>query len=168
MAYKYPIRVIKGSDGWRIRCTDKPTPPIPLKLTFEEKFKINEETDCWEWIRCIGDVGYGKIGANGKSRHAHRVSYEIYIGEIPKGLRVCHTCDNRKCVNPKHFFLGTDLENKIDAQKKGRVPIAKCPSRSRYNKGCRCDGCKKVALEYGRFMFNKHREARNKKRRKNK
>jgi hypothetical protein len=57
------------------------------------------------------------------TRQAHRVSWEMANGPIPKGMQVCHRCDNPPCVRPDHFFLGSAKENKADQAAKGRTPV---------------------------------------------
>lgn len=82
------------------------------------------ENGCWEWQR-YGHGDYGRIFAiddNGKYRSqlAHRVSYRLKNGPIPQDMCICHTCDNRRCVNPAHLWLGTFKDNSQDKIKKGR------------------------------------------------
>lgn len=116
--------------------------------------KVNKTDYCWVWTASLrGKTGYGVFKLNRKVIDAHRLSYQLHYGEIPKGLYVCHTCDNRKCVNPEHLFLGSAKDNWQDGFNKGRIKllggidtdkIKKHPSKGAYNRGCRCDECKAI------------------------
>lgn len=80
---------------------------------------------CWNWLGTTSNSGYGMLGVGGrknfKMKYAHRISYEKHFGEIPHGMYVCHTCDNKLCVNPAHLWLGTPKENTGDGIAKGRI-----------------------------------------------
>lgn len=91
----------------------------PLDVRFWAK--VDKSTDCWEWMGNIKeDSGYGSIKNGNTMDYAHRVSWTLHFGTIPKGLCVLHKCDNRRCVNPNHLFLGTYKDNVQDMIKKGR------------------------------------------------
>ena len=68
-------------------------------------------------------MGYGRFQANKKMKIAHRASWEIYHGEIPEGICVLHKCDNPRCSNPEHLFLGTIQDNNLDMMQKNRNPM---------------------------------------------
>lgn len=90
---------------------------------------IKQPNGCWEWQRAKNKYGYGIINVgNGKDKLAHRLSYELFKGgNIPPKMHVCHSCDNRKCVNPDHLWLGTNKDNMEDKADKGRVKGSKNP-----------------------------------------
>lgn len=91
-----------------------------LKKSFE-KHVIRKE-GCWDWKGSIAKGGYPVMSCRREigSDRGHRASWIIHKGKIPKGLFVCHSCDNPICTNPEHLWLGTHKENNDDKIKKGR------------------------------------------------
>lgn len=91
--------------------------------SFEEKYNTNKNTGCWIWNACVNPAGYGEFGVpmvdgTYKSMRAHRFSYELLHGSIPKGYVIRHSCENKLCVNPQHLICGTHNQNSHDYKRK--------------------------------------------------
>lgn len=97
---------------------------------------VRSHDDCWMWIgRETTEGTYGRYWSGARSWRAHRRSYELFKGPIPKGMFVCHSCDNRPCCNPSHLWLGTIQENTADMLRKGRGVLPPPPLPEQRKRG---------------------------------
>ena len=94
----------------------------PLHVRFWPKVVCLVGTDsCWEWIGATQTAGYGTLRVAGSTLQAHRISFEMHNGcVLSSSDLVCHRCDNRKCVNPDHLWVGSVGMNNADRHVKGR------------------------------------------------
>ena len=76
--------------------------------------------ECWAWLGAGKGNGYGQATFQKKSMAAHKKAYLLFRGQVPANMDVCHTCDNRWCVNPDHLFLASRHANMADMVAKGR------------------------------------------------
>jgi HNH endonuclease len=118
--------------------------------------KVRQSSACWEWKAVKNRDGYGRIRVNGKMVLAHRLAYIHFIGEIPEGMVIMHTCNNPGCVNPVHLCVGTQAEN-----------IAHCIASGRRAKGERNGAAKLTTADvvyirtaYGKFSQQELAEAK--------
>lgn len=123
-----------------------------IKERLSERYSINAITGCWLWMAGLNGDGYGYIwtGPNRKAdtRAAHRVSWELKFGPIPKGMDLHHRCEHPRCVNPDHLELLTRKAHlrlgRSFAAKNAAMTHCKrghefTPSNTRVNKsGSRC------------------------------
>lgn len=124
---KYKSAIFAGQRLFCSRICYNPNRNQPV----EERFwkHVNKTESCWLWTASTGKKGYGKINVNGVTKSAHRVSYEMSHGAIPRGLGVLHKCDTPLCVRPDHLFIGTNQDNVNDMMSKGRHHVQKTKSR---------------------------------------
>jgi hypothetical protein len=96
----------------------------PKSEPVQQRFwsKVSKRSNgCWEWQAAISAHGYGRFLFEGGNRLAHRVAWELtYRQPPPAHLMLCHTCDNRRCVNPDHLYVGTAADNSRDKMERGR------------------------------------------------
>ena len=82
---------------------------------FNQKYIIDEETGCWNWLGCLDKDGYGFFMKNSsKNILAHRFSYEYFVSPLKEGFVICHNCQNRKCVNFNHLRQDTQKSNCVE------------------------------------------------------
>lgn len=106
---------------------------IPFRGTIEgaierwiDSVDINPKTGCWEWRYALrkptikNNKMYPHLRYKGTRYRVHRFAYQLVFGSIPDGMLACHRCDNEKCSNPEHIFIGTQLDNVRDCIAKGR------------------------------------------------
>ena len=117
---KHHIRKYRGKD--------------PHKMLIKERPTIDPQTgDCWNWNRSISKFGYGLTKINGRTITIHRLAYIEVNGTIPDGMSVLHHCDNKRCFNPDHLFIGTLLDNMRDMCEKGRQARGERHGRAKLN-----------------------------------
>lgn len=99
----------------------------------EDRFRAGVRSgapdECWEWQRSCTKAGYGQLMVDRRMAYAHRFAYQLAHGAIPPGMFVLHRCDNPRCCNPNHLFLGTHIDNMRDRESKGRSLPVRRPER---------------------------------------
>lgn len=96
---------------------------IPIDVLVDRR--VSKTDTCWLWTGEKNRWGYGRISIERPDRQrflVHRLMYERFVGPIPEGKILMHTCDVRNCCNPEHLIPGTQAENLADARAKGRFP----------------------------------------------
>lgn len=132
------LKILCGACG-------RPLPKPRSRLEAFERRAVKHPSGCWDWIGSLQANGYACVSFGWKKMLAHRFSYTVFVGPIPDGMCVLHKCDNRRCTNPKHLFLGTLDDNNKDMWTKGRGKTWKTPP------GERCPTSKLTDLQVERI-----------------
>lgn len=124
---------------WGKRSAVKQWGHITREQRFWKKVDKRGDNDCWPWTACKATRFKGTYGhfrwCEGDRRLAHRVAYELSKGPIPKGMSVCHSCDNGLCCNPAHLWVGTHQDNMRDMARKGRARCVTKGTKNAYKRG---------------------------------
>lgn len=144
--------------------TGRVYPPLAARFAarVDKTPGLGPQGDCWVWTGSVDTGGYGQMRRDGKTVRVHRVAWEIVNGPVPvmpghHGVCVCHMCDNRRCVNPAHLFLGAHADNMYDAKSKMKFsrPTGETSPRSKLTdsvvRAIRRDArsLKLIAAQYG-------------------
>lgn len=102
----------------------------PSGLSLEERFRWfmpggPPRSGCWDWTGSTGYRGYGQIHMDGAHISAHRTSYRLFVGPIPEGLEILHSCDRPICVQPAHLSPGTHQKNMAEASERGMLKVGR-------------------------------------------
>lgn len=105
----------------------------PLVARVKASILVDEKTGCWNWIGATYPTGYGYVWneQTKKPMRAHRAAYALLVGPIPDSLCVLHRCDNTRCCNPEHLFLGSQLDNITDRCQKRRSATGETHARAK-------------------------------------
>jgi hypothetical protein len=136
---------IRGSNGVRSECKYcERTPRIKLEDRFWRMVDKQGDDECWNWRGYKNIKGHGRFSLKANFRYgsfsighknigAHRMAYILTYGEIPDGIFICHKCNNSSCVNPKHLYPGTQLDNMQDRKIAGHYSHTNYYNRRRNN-----------------------------------
>ena len=135
------IAKAKGFCIQHYKCWHRLGKPVPDRPTFHgtEIERLEHYTDkkghddCWLWLSNKDKDGYGTMRSGSKNKRAHRVAYEHYIGKIPKGKLVLHSCNNPSCVNPNHLRVGVHNDNMRDRFKAGNYTASEKHPNSKFS-----------------------------------
>lgn len=122
--------------------------------------RTKEYNGCLEYTGAISSSGYGVFHMYGKSVNSHKASYILNKGETGEML-VLHKCDNKKCINPDHLYLGTRLQNANDAIERGQMPIGERHGRRTHPESFLEPANKKISNNKALEMLNSNISARN-------
>jgi hypothetical protein len=102
----------------------KPKSLEDIKANWNQQYTVEDrgyKTPCWIWKKSLNPKGYARCVFQRRTYTGGRLPWIMFMGPIPKGLFVCHDCDQPPCVNPDHMFIGTNVDNMRDCRNKGRT-----------------------------------------------
>lgn len=127
--WRHTMEITEG--GWKscTRCGALSSRGVPPEVRFWSHVDKNGPNGCWLWTGGHHPFGHGHVLWKGKTRRAHRVAWELLRGPLDawrsyKDPLLCHKCDNPRCVNPDHMFIGSSKDNLQDMVCKGRSGMA--------------------------------------------